>query len=939
MSISKFLEEILHDAQKHQANGPNKKIKSTHISMFNPKTSFIMSIQHYDSFMRDYQQGVKNGEEFGIMERPLAYIPVLADVDLKLEIVDGEDFPTSLYDMDQVEQLIGVYQRFIRATVVNCTDDMLTCVLLEKKHYVDNSKRVSYVKNGFHLHFPNVWLTPNEISVYILYNAHKYCEENPIFTKYKFEGTILDKAACCNSWLMYGSTKSAGREPYKVTKVYDNDCKEISLAKAFGNFLIYNDSDEKIIFDPSEVEDMLPRILSINCRKKITHKVKSTATSLSRDAVRPPKRKMIHEDIIDVNKNIEMAKELLPMLSIERSTDYHEWIRMSFLLWNISEGSTEGLDMWCAFSERSTGKYSEAECIVKWDNITEKGPLTIGTLHYMASVDSPEKYSTWKKNAKSGSETVNSAIYGSHNDIAKILYNRYKNRYICASFSGGIWFEYRNHIWEQIEEGVYLRKKISNEVVKEFSDYGSQVWKELAELKDQSLQGTLKEKQKQITKMVLNLKTSGYKNNVMRECMEEFYDRRFREKLDTNPILIAFKNGVYDIERFVLRDGVPEDYISKQLPINYVEFKDDDPKVLDVRRFLEQVFPDTSVRKYFLDCASDIFRGGNPQKIVLIWSGEGDNGKSITQNIFEKMMGKLAIKLNTTVVTGKKVQSGAANADLARAGGGVRWAVMEEPGGDEMINDGILNNLSGNDTFYARDLFEKGKDGREITPMFKLIFICNKLPKLRYNLKATWNRLRVIPFESTFVRPEDPNGVPDTYEEQLRQKRFPMDKEFSAKIPGMLEAFAYILIEHAKTLVVDGKPVKRKQPTKVTIATEDYKTDNDDYLDYINIHIVKDPESPGISAPEVYRRFKEHYREGLPGHKIPVKKDVIRGFTKKWGDVNKRGLWVGYRFRRIDENIDDKSDDKSGGDGGDVDDAKSGGEFVDYEDAKSFLPM
>jgi hypothetical protein len=125
-----------------------------------------------------------------------------------------------------------------------------------------------------------------------------------------------------------------------------------------------------------------------------------------------------------------------------------------------------------------------------------------------------------------------------------------------------------------------------------------------------------------------------------------------------------------------------------------------------------------------MDQSSDIFVGGNHQKVVIFWTGEGDNGKSVTQSIFEKMLGPLAIKFSTTLITGKKTNTGAANPELARAGGGVRWAVLEEPDGDEQINIGMLKSLSGNDSYWARDLFEKGKATREMTPMFKLIFIC-----------------------------------------------------------------------------------------------------------------------------------------------------------------------------------------------------------------------
>ena len=71
--------------------------------------------------------------------------------------------------------------------------------------------------------------------------------------------------------------------------------------------------------------------------------------------------------------------------------------------------------------------------------------------------------------------------------------------------------------------------------------------------------------------------------------------------------------------------------------------------------------------------------------------------------------------------------------------------------------------------------------------MFKLGLICNKLPQIPNADQATWNRIRIIPFESTFTddAPTDPN-------EQLRKKIFPVDRDFEdKKLPGMLEAFAW----------------------------------------------------------------------------------------------------------------------------------------------------
>ena len=56
---------------------------------------------------------------------------------------------------------------------------------------------------------------------------------------------------------------------------------------------------------------------------------------------------------------------------------------------------------------------------------------------------------------------------------------------------------------------------------------------------------------------------------------------------------------------------------------------------------------------------------------------------------------------------------------------------------------------------------------------FKLACICNDKPKLPNNDQAAWNRIRVFPFESTFT-----SNAPNTFEEQLRQKKFPKDGIF-----------------------------------------------------------------------------------------------------------------------------------------------------------------
>ena len=867
----------------------------THVSMGEIKGKYQFNRQDLEEFWKVYSKAIHNNPNTitGIAEKSQHYLPVLGDIDIKVR-EDDETYEV-LHTDKHVDEVISVYQSVLRKIVEDCTDEKLTCVLLEKPLYRIKKNGISYAKHGFHLHFPSCFLNKVDQEVHFIPRVQDKLRELKTFEDLGFEdsGMMVDKSCCKNPWLMYGARKENGMDPYTISKVYNADGEEIELEKAFKRYKLY-DMKERMIKVAGKVKEYLPRILSIIPYSRDVSEVKHGLISPLKEQIQEKKKSNKKEyKKMSTAHELDIAKQLLPMLSDFRAQDRNEWMTIGWIMYNIGDGLPEALDMWCEFSARCPEDYDESVCVYQWTRMTRKD-LTLGTLRYYASVDSPEMYDDFKK--EQGTKYIHESLNGSHNDIAKLLYAEYGNEFVCASVTGKMWFQFIGNRWEQCEEGITLREKISGEIIERYNDIGKDILNDLAANKDKAMEGMFNARLKQVQKMMGNLKSAPYKNNVMRECAEVFYDKRFKEKLDTNPALFPFNNGVYDLNSNIFRSGRPEDFISKSSPIDYIEFDDDDDRVLQIHDYLEKVFPDKSVRAYFTDIASDIFMGGNHQKHVYFLLGEGDNSKSVIQVLFEKMLGKMAIKFNTTVITGKKVQSGQANPEMARAGGGVRLATLEEPNNDEMINIGILKNLSGNDSFYARDLFEKGKEGREIIPMFKLFFICNKLPKLKYSDKAVFNRIRVIPFESTFCRPDDP--APDTYEEQILQKRFPMDKDFDRKIPHMVQAFAWMLLKHRINIK------DRIEPEKVRIATEAYKKENDSYRQFIEECIIEDSDKK-LSLNELYSQFKDWFKEGFPHHSLPVKNDVEEYFSKIWDNPEKGKKWLGFRLRTLKDDIED----------------------------------
>lgn len=59
------------------------------------------------------------------------------------------------------------------------------------------------------------------------------------------------------------------------------------------------------------------------------------------------------------------------------------------------------------------------------------------------------------------------------------------------------------------------------------------------------------------------------KSKLMKECAMQFIDEKFESKLDVNPYLIGFDNGIYDINDMVFREGNPSDHVSLTTKYEY----------------------------------------------------------------------------------------------------------------------------------------------------------------------------------------------------------------------------------------------------------------------------------------------------------------------------------------------------------------------------------
>jgi P4 family phage/plasmid primase-like protien len=763
------------------------------------------------------------------------------------------------------------------------------------------------------LHFPHIRLRVADHINHLFPVLEK--EINDYFRKDVFDTGIIK-----SSWLLYGSQKSAQREPYIVTKIYDADLNRLTPEEAFADIPILAPNGQELP-RARDIAFYYPYLLSLNSQfhpvvdvqidvmdsefiRQITDSVFHIANKTGYVTLSP-------EQYV---ANKETVAQLLPMLSDIRASNFGDWKRVGWILFNSCGPTQDVLEMWMEFSKRTLRQnYSRQVCIDNWRHMVP-GTLTIGSLKRMASADSPVAYS--KFIIEHQKAQLYAALGGAHYDLALLLHDEYKDFYRCTNIAAKRWYIFENHTWRLQSDETKLRNSISTELHERFLQTRNKVASDLRAMKrdrdeeaeqddrasyagaapaprrptEADMTG-MENLMTQLSRLLKQLKTTGYKDCIMRECCELFYDETFESKLDNTPHLIAFRNGVYELKTHNFRCGKASDYISKAMPIDYIEYDPFHPEVLAVHKFLRQIFPNRSIREYFVRVNSQIFMGGNKDKKVFVWTGEGDNGKSVMCQLFEKMLGPYAQKPQTSLLTEKRGKATAADPTMARSQG-ARWLVFQEPSERDTINIGVLKELSGNDTFLARDLYQRGTDMREITPMFKVVLMCNKPPKLDGD-KAVWNRVRVIPYESTFVTPED---LPATEEEQMLEKKFPMDPNFSENIPNMLSPFAWVLMDEFKK---NGGHIGA-EPFEVKNATMEYRSRNDVVQQYIREHLEP---CPGVvlSLSELYPAFKSWFVNNQD-KMVMNREEFLYKLTRVWGEPGRGNKWTGHRWIPEDDN-------------------------------------
>ena len=741
--------------------------------------------------------------------------------------------------------------------------------------------------------------------------------------------SVLDEGISKGStnWQLFGSRKP-GNEAYELTQYYTitydkNDSEfmmdekkvtDFDLKNNFIKLSVQNDNCTKFEINPKIIDSY--NSLLMNNSKKIKRPASKTKVNL---IVEDDNNEDNYISINDIKDKETLTKAVDNMLNSLDPKEYdikevHEYTQI--LPEKYYEPGSHLLNRQVAFALKNTddrlflswvmlrSKASDFDydTIVQlyhdWNKYfkSKKDGVTKRSIIYWAKQDAYDEYIKIK-NSTIDFYMEETLISQKEWDIAKVLYEMYKDKYVCISYDKkGVWYRFKSHRWEP-DKGLSLRLKISTDMYNLYNKKQDDTVNECQHYdQDDERREFLKKKTQKICELMVKLKSTQSKNNIMREAMEQFYDDDFIKMMDTNKYLLCFNNGVFDFKNKVFREGYPQDYITLSTNISYQPYCENDSElnkiIIEVKDFIHKLFPIPEHNRYMWEHLASCLIGINKEQTFNIYHGSGSNGKSALTDLMKHTLGDYYASIPIALVTDKRVGIGGTSSELIQLKG-KRYAVMQEPQKNMRLNEGVMKELSGGDMIQARALF---CESETFQMQAKIIVCTNILFEIISNDDGTWRRIRKNDFVSKFINEDDKTEYDTPYV-------FYKDKTLEDKYKFYAPAFASILVKIA--CETDGSV---KDCDVVLEASMKYRKGQDHISAFVNEMILKTgDQNDKIKKTGVIQEFRIWFQNEQGNGKMPKGQELYDYMDKKFGQCKKTG-WHGVRFLENEDKNDDIND-------------------------------
>jgi phage/plasmid-associated DNA primase len=827
-----------------------------------PPGSYFIGGDKLDDFYQLYDKALSE-TNYSISEKHREISPILIDFDFRQNDIKRR------YNKSIIIEIVHEFMIFLTEYFELDVDTEIFVLEKLPRPYKE------YFKDGIHIIIPTIITRPEyqykmrEVTMPIIENILNDCN----FTN-KIED-IYDKAVIeKNNWFVYGSKKPDEPHPWKLSYIlnWNTDSKElIEIKCSYSNFELINLFSLRNKYEEAVILKELPRIVKVKPSVAQSEPSKSIKT---------------------IPIEFDIIKELVYILDPKRADQYQEWINIGWCLHNISN---DLLDIWIEFSKQST-KYEDGECDKLWNDMKSHG-LGIGSLHYWAKTDNISAY----KNiiSKSVFNDIKNCD-GSHRSIADITYKILKQKYVCASGDGKLWYQFDGNLWKIDNSALKIRDDLAITISNHFINVMNKLALNSSDDSVSSISTNadkIKKDCERLLKISFKLRDSSFKDNLLKEMRGIFYNEEFLNKLDDNPNLIGFNNGVYCLKEGNFRSAYPEDYISYSVGYDYL-YEINEEYRSKVIQYFEKLHPDENQRKYVLLMLSKQLYGDTGNELFHIHAGHNasaSNGKTIHFSILELCFRDYILKIPVEIFVVKQRAEASKPKPEMSLWRAKRILYCTEPNNDDRLNSGILKELTGGEIISYRMLYSN--DIHKFKPMYKIAIMCNDAPLVEGGDEGIKRRIRKIDYISKFV---DADQVDETNHYYQKDPNF--IQQFKENDSLKMEFARHILEYYDHNYRYEMPDIIKKSSTM-------YLEENNNVYNFVKEFIVLDKDG-FFTLKEAKELFKnsQHFNGKITTLKNELQKvlkiQCIERKKIKGKDIY--FIFMGYNFK---SNISDENDD------------------------------
>lgn len=899
----------------------------THLITLPSEKKLNIRDKHIPNFWLGYADLInqQDGQVLSISETVGKTVPLICDLDFIFKVdSNDEEFPE--INDTFILMLVACVQETLKTLFAlpnGDADRFMICFVLRPEEGI-RIPQTNTVKESIRLQFPYARIEPMAAKNRIFPEIINLFRKRNVLSKLETQPhsdweKILNDNIYMEPVLMYGSIKGTFEKRKNIYKVLETVEKfhidnphnqpEVDIDSRYFNVVLHADVRKKL-FDPFKVETDYDYwsvlFLSLNYWDDGVLHFKSDNVAINRNPINA-NQTPAQESTWDTTLNF------LRMIPVDEKNIIYIWYDIGKILYNESINKAEGLEAWVTLTNEEIDNESLTEEICRdvYPTFGTSNLLTMKSMAWYARKYNPVEYKKWHKDKMANFKEL--ALTKFDSDVADALYHSYWLDYVYATSpgkrSGGTWYKFKHNHWFKMDQALDISHLVSTDFYMEFARMSRDLADQRANTNDETIREQCTFKITRVEALIKKLKTYSTKQSIIREATTRFHDENFEKLLDTNLATMGHLNKIHELiqDTIYFRDGKPEDYTSKSTGVSYDDKMDEilpdgtkagwkHPRVLQLQKWFGQVFVDVAIMDSFLNfCASLIIRG-NEDKIIPILSGNGDNSKSMIEKLFELLLGVYCFKFDNNSITGKG--SGGPSPELAQAHGGA-LGIFDEMEETEGVKAGFLKKVSGGDTFFARFLHD---NGGKIEAIFKIIIVCNIIPKINSVQKAIRSRIAIYMFDSTWV---EPDLAPKTEEEQYKLRCFPMNRKFNNEIPKMAPAFLWMLKERYPTYLKEGivRTEKMKQ------AAGEYWSDIDVYkmfqLECLEEAFKIDPETKEkvrdrdtkLMVGDCFKEFKMWFKSSYEGEKVPNLRDFKVNSINYFGKPIDNKYWMGLKIQ------------------------------------------